>query len=118
MAPLQYGLGIFPSLRFTVKQPLQAIVRFAPDRYRSVAVCPAPLWDTLRVVASDPLDWASAAHARAWADGKLLPGVWTIGDDGFARCPEMAGAPACALVRAWVRPPSVLRVSRTAGAAA
>lgn len=93
-----------------MKQPLQAIVRLLPDRYGIVAVCPAPLWDTLRIVARDPIDWPSAALARSWSDGRLLPGIWTVDEDGFARRPEAASAPACALVRAWVRPPVVGRV--------
>lgn len=92
-----------------MKQPLQAIVRLESSRYRIVAVCPAPLWDTLRIVAHDPVDWPSLGHARAWADGKLLPGVWTVCDDGFARRPDVTVAPACALMRAWVRPPAVVR---------
>lgn len=100
-----------------MKQPLQAIVRLGTGRYRIVAVCPAPLWDTLRIVAQDPVDWPSVGHARAWADGKLLPGVWTVCDDGFARRPEAAAAPACALVRAWVRPPAVTRPEGEARAA-
>ena len=87
-----------------MKQPLQAILRQESGRYRVVAVCPAPLLDTLRVIARDPLDWASASHARAWADGRLLPGVWCVGDDGFARCTTAPAVPVCALARAWVGP--------------
>ena len=93
-----------PQPDVNVKLPLQVIVRVAPSHFRIATVCPAPLWDTLRVIAYDSFDWPSAAAARAWADGRLLEGVWMLGDDGFARRPLAELDPRFGLVRAWVRP--------------
>ena len=98
------GQHFLPRPDVNVKLPLQVIVRVAPSRFRVATVCPAPLWDTLRIVAYDPFDWPSAVAARAWAGGRLLDGIWSLCEDGFARRPLAELDSRFGPMRAWVRP--------------
>lgn len=84
-------------------QPLYAIVRLDDECFRLASVCPAPLWQSVRILGYVGPHWACQPSARESADGRVLPSVWSIGADGLARAASDID-PAGALRARWRRP--------------
>lgn len=84
-------------------QPLYAIVRLDDDCFRLATVCPAPLWQSVRVLAYVGPHWSCARSARESTDARVLPSLWSIGADGLARAASDVD-PAGALRARWRRP--------------